>query len=348
MSDQQPNQQLNQQFNPLRSIPSAKPRPEDTDDTRLAEILEIHENGEKLDAAFAKMNENTFVIWGYADDRGVDRNKGRIGASEGPDAIRQYLYNFVMPSSSLRKSWKIIDLGNLRSWSLTLTEAHKTARNFISRVRATGARIVTLGGGHDWAFSDFADFPTSFQEERKHLINFDSHLDMRPTSNDPENAEHSGSAFRSILEGNEFLNKNLRLSVVGLQRHCNAPTHLQWAEGQRVGMLFLEDLSLGAQEQWQEITEKLDLEKPPSSPESSDVFAISVDMDCFSQAFAPGVSAPQPYGLDPRILQKVLLKLGKKTRQMGIYECCPKYDLDGKTSRLAARMIFDFIYSHVT
>jgi len=68
---------------------------------------------------------------------------------------------------------------------------------------------------------------------------------------------------------------------------------------------------------------------------------LSIDLDGFSSAFAPGVSAPSPMGFDPQIAFKVfeLIASSKKLISLDVVELNPKYDQDNSTARLAARSI---------
>ncbi len=66
---------------------------------------------------------------------------------------------------------------------------------------------------------------------------------------------------------------------------------------------------------------------------------LTVDMDGFASAFAPGVSAPSPMGFEPDFAFKVfeLIASSKKLISMDIAELNPAFDHDQATARLAAR-----------
>ena len=75
---------------------------------------------------------------------------------------------------------------------------------------------------------------------------------------------------------------------------------------------------------------------------------LSIDMDGFSSAFAPGVSAPSPLGFEPKVVFKLLKWIlnSKKVRACDIAELNPSYDQDEQTARLAATLI-DFIVDRI-
>ncbi len=307
---------------------AGRPRREDHQDVRVAGLVTPYEGPA---ASFLEQVRPTdIVVLGYPDDRGIDRNGGRLGAAEGPDEIRRRLYRLTPPPQRTTTDLRIWDLGNLRSWSMDLLEAQEKARDFVADLRKTGARILSLGGGHDWAYSDFQGF-------EGHVINFDAHLDVRPLPNEDELKGHSGTPFRRILEENK--QGKTRVSAVGLQRTSNARAHLEWAEGHRVTPLFLEELPWDLPRQLELVRNKLEL-----GPKAG-ALGLSIDMDAFPQHISPGVSAPQPFGLDPTLVLTLVRELKASTRQLGLYETSPRLDVDGSTARLAARLAYEFLFA---
>jgi formiminoglutamase len=278
--------------------------------------------------AASELREGTFAILGYPDDRGVERNNGRAGACEGPDSIRSVLYRMT-PSPLKVRDLQILDLGNMRSWSMDLLEAHQEARKAISQLRSSKAKLVTLGGGHDWAYSDFIDWQGP-------LLHLDAHLDMRPNPEDTLKHGHSGTPFRRILSESKH---PPQIKAIGLQSHCNSRSHLDWSGGFSVSTLFIEELPLAPEKQWELMLDQLELD---SDKNKKSPFVMSIDMDVFSQSVAPGVSAPQPYGLDPALVLRLIRHLGPRLQQLGVYETNPRFDLDRTTARLAAKFVHEF------
>ncbi len=336
---------LSTMFVPVsKNLLSFRQREDDSTDQRLAAFVKAFDGG-NLEEFVSQIQPHDLALWGYPDDRGVDRNGGRTGAAEGPDQIRGLLYKMT-PCRRTHKNFRILDFGNFRSWSLSLEEAHDAARKLVGQIRARGCRIITLGGGHDWAYSDFVDLsssltsslgsPAASPNHKCHLINFDAHLDMRPNPEDPNRRGHSGTPFRRILEERSAISTH-KFSCVGLQEICNAPSHIQWALGHRASLNFIEDLPTDLAEAWNLLVEKLEIRNSDNT-----TYGVSVDMDAFPQSVSPGVSAPQAFGLDPHLPLKFFKSLGNQIRHLGIYETNPRVDVDNATSRLAARFIYEY------
>ena len=72
---------------------------------------------------------------------------------------------------------------------------------------------------------------------------------------------------------------------------------------------------------------------------------LTLDMDVLNAAHAPGVSSPQPFGLDPALflyLVKGIVSTGK-VRSIDIAEVSPRYDTDYQTAKLAAVILYAII-----
>ncbi len=73
----------------------------------------------------------------------------------------------------------------------------------------------------------------------------------------------------------------------------------------------------------------------------SDRVYVTIDMDGFSSAFSPGVSAPFPDGFDPEIVRHCLdlILASGKVLGVDVAETNPEYDRDQQTARLAAGLL---------
>lgn len=285
---------------------------QDPEDPRLGELVTTQKT------------ENAVVLIGYPDDRGIQLNKGRGGAAEAPDRIRRYLYRMTPPAQGPR----IWDLGNVEP-AVTVKETHQACALHLASAYDSARLLVSLGGGHDFGYPDASTFAQWCGKNKQIplVINLDAHLDMRPWN--PSTEPHSGTPFYRALS--DF--PEIEMISLGLQRSCNSVHHLKWAAGQNVRALFVDEL--GTEAGWKKLSTWL-----PTQSKKRPCY-LSVDVDGFSSAVAPGCSAPGAEGLMPREWQRVLeLILGSCTIQhLGIYEVSPPLDRDDQTSRWAAQII---------
>ena len=75
---------------------------------------------------------------------------------------------------------------------------------------------------------------------------------------------------------------------------------------------------------------------------------MSFSLDVFASAFAPGTSSIQPLGLNPWHLIPLIRQIAASGKVIGydIAEHIPRYDIDHRTAKLAAMMIYEIIHHH--
>ncbi len=301
----------------------------ESDDPRLGDVVKA------ISLESLSQSQWDWVLIGFPDDRGIALNQGRIGAGEGPNAIRGAFYRLVPPWHPLQMA----DIGNLVMTD-NLSADHSAGSYLVALALASSRRVAVIGGGHDWGFVPIdaqarsGIFPESQAGEPKGkprigFINFDAHLDVRAS-----HVPHSGTAFWRALESHVRGEDALWF---GVQVTSMARVHREYvlAKG---GKIYLADTDLSE-------TRRSFLRDAMSLIQRCDGVDVSLDMDVFRMTEAPGVSAPQPLGLEGRevigLLREVLRS--PKVRTFGIYETSPPLDPIGITSRLAARCLWESV-----
>lgn len=263
-------------------------------------------------------------ILGYAGEEGVKRNQGRLGTAEGPNAIRKNLGTlaFHLPEQS-----RIFDYGDVYTEDSDLESSHELITETVSNLLDTHHFPILLGGGHDLALAHGRGIYKYLASNNQKLgiINMDAHFDLRPVV---DGKGHSGSPFFQLAEEN---GADFNYLCLGVQRSVNPKSLFETAEKVGAKWMVMEDFRMN---NWEVIQEKI-----LWFLDSVDKIYLSVDMDGFSSAFAPGVSAPSPMGFRPEFAFKVfeLIASSKKLISMDVVELNPAFDHDQATSRLAAR-----------
>lgn len=281
-------------------------------------------------------NGKTFFIAGYPDDEGIFINGGRPGAAKAPDAIRKYLYKMT-PSAWSAEDVQLVDQGNLEVVS-PLAERHSQLKTAIAKTLQQSPKNfwIGLGGGHDYGYPDGAGFleSTKSSKHKPLVINFDAHLDVRPV----DQGLSSGTPFYRLLTDKDL--PPFDFIEIGLQAQCNSPQHLQWLHDHGGYAIGFDELN--SQLNWVEAV----LERLAPFILSPRPTYLSVDIDAFSSAYAPGCSQSWSTGLIPNEFMNLLKILKKRldVRVLGIYEVSPPLDIDDRTSKLAAQIIHSFIY----
>ncbi len=308
----------------------------DKNDPRLGDIAVRAEHHGQLSELKSLLNPlPQFAMAGYPDDEGIDLNGGRIGAREGPDRIRQYLYKTTPPRRMLPQMPPLlVDLGNL-AVDQPLADRHEAARAWAAYAMKSQIRWIGLGGGHDYGYPDGAAFlEAASTQERPLILNFDAHMDVRPL----DRGLSSGTPFFRLLEtGIEF-----DFAEIGIQRLCNSVDHVEWAQRRNVRILYFDDLlAQGTRPLADQVRDALGDWLRPNRP-----CFLSLDIDGFSSSYAPGCSQSWPLGFTPHqffpLLDLLLRTL--HVQCLGLYEVSPRLDLDDRTSKLAAQIIHSYLF----
>ncbi len=266
------------------------------------------------------------VIIGCPEDEGISRSRGRPGARRSPEEIRKALYRLAV--SEPIRTLKIFDLGDIRL-GRSLEKTHLRLRQVVRHVVEDGKIAVVLGGGNDISYPDCA----ALVEVKKDVLvfNIDKHFDVRDLS--PRN---SGTAYRQLLE--EGLINPEKFYEMGLEEFANSPTYKDYLEKKGVNVYSLDEMrSCGIRRLFQEIMNGY----------VYDAIFWGFDLDVVRNADAPGVSASYPTGLTAHEIIQIAEIAGKNT-PFGVVEFTevnPEEDIDNRTSKLAAILIYTFLSS---
>lgn len=262
-------------------------------------------------------------LLGYAVDKGVELNKGRLGAKEGPDAIKKILANLP----DLRKS-NVYDYGNVEDDHDTLEETQKEFAQYVATSIQRHKQTFLLGGGHDIAYAQYLGVREAHSEASLGVINIDAHFDTRL---EPQST--SGTSFRQILEQDQKAD----YLVLGIQQSGNTQGLFDYAEEKDIGFVYADELL-------HQISPPIK-DKVERFIHDHDVIMFTICMDVIDSAFAPGVSANGVLGLFPHIVLELAKRIipNEKVSTISIAETNPKYDVDNRTAKLSANFLHHFI-----
>ncbi|WP_300669698.1 formimidoylglutamase [Soonwooa sp.] len=271
---------------------------------------------------FSDVSENAFAIHGFAVDEGVRRNKGRVGAAKSPDIIRKNMSNFPVVQADFR----LLDFGDVYCENQNLEESQEDFATKVSEVLKKGGKSVGLGGGHEITFAHYSGVRKAFPDAKIGIINFDAHFDNR----EPENGlASSGTGFWQIAQEGPINSLH-----IGIQRNSN--TLKLFDTTHQLGMNYIL-----AEELFFENLPRLYIEVNRFL-ESVDVLYVTICMDVFNAAIAPGVSASAYNGMmaDPAFMNLYRhILASQKLKALDVAEVNPEFDIQDRTARLAACLV---------
>ncbi|ARJ50489.1 formimidoylglutamase [Staphylococcus lutrae] len=264
------------------------------------------------------------ALLGYAIDEGVALNQGRVGAKEGPDAIKSAFAG--LPTLS---NLKIIDYGNWTHTASTLVQSQQLFGSYVAQLLTRHERTFLLGGGHDIAYAQYLGVRQAYPDKSIGVINIDAHFDNRQ-----ETFSTSGTSFYQMLEEDEALD----YFVLGIQRTSNTQSLFDYADATHTQYVLSEEL---IEQICPPVKDKID-----HFINDHDVILFTICMDVIDSAFAPGVSASAVLGLTPHTVLELARRILKhdKVTSVSIAETNPRYDIDQRTAKLAAHFLAHFIH----
>ena len=278
---------------------------------------------DKLEKSSAKI-----VFLGFSCDEGIRRNFGRQGAKKGPKKVREALRVLAV---HLNEEISFADIGDIICDGDKLEEAQEILAQAVSRIRSLGKIPFILGGGHETAWGHFLGLKEDLINASLGVINFDAHFDLRLS--DEKNPPSSGTPFYQASKLCEDLGKKFHYSVIGIEDFSNTKVLFEKAKELDALVIKRKDIELGSHDY---LKEKLN-----EFCDRRQKIYLSICLDVFSSSVAPGVSAPNPLGLVPKVFFRFLdevLKTGKVIA-VDLVELSPRYDIDGRTAKLAAFLV---------
>ncbi|MDN2668569.1 formimidoylglutamase [Vibrio sp. 14N.309.X.WAT.E.F5] len=303
--------------------------------TRVHHITSQVQSNELTDGAIA--------LVGFASDAGVARNKGRVGAKQAPNLIRQALANMAWHSDA-----HIADLGDIECNDGQLEVSQKQCASVIANALSTN-KVITLGGGHEVAWASFQGLAEHLHKAKRldkdqpvhkpkiGIVNFDAHFDLREFESDIADVKpSSGTPFNQI---SDYCHKHqwpFHYACLGVSAASN--TKALFNKADQLGVWYEHDRNMT------QVNQVAQLVKLQKFIAECDYLYLTIDLDVFPAATAPGVSAPAARGVSYEALAPFLEQIFQHSEKLiiaDIAEYNPDYDIDGQTARLAARLCWD-------
>lgn len=281
-----------------------------------------HQIVQPRDAATAPI-----ALLGFACDAGVVRNHGRAGAAAGPGALRKALANVAVHHVDAAD-----DLGDVACVGDELEAAQAEYAQVAAAVIGAGRVPIGLGGGHEIAWASYcglrAALENSDDDGAVGIVNFDAHFDLRAGSQ-----ATSGTPFLQILEDGAAHGRKVEYRCLGINRYSN--TAALFDRAGQLGVKWVEDVEVRA-DRFTSLADELQ-----SFAAGVAHVYLTVCLDVLPAAVAPGVSAPAAVGVDVALVERLVgaVVASGRVRIADVAELNPRFDIDGRTARTAARLV---------
>jgi formiminoglutamase len=275
-----------------------------------------------------KGEQKSFALLGFCCDEGVRRNCGRIGAKEGPAALRKALIN---KSFHHEAPFFIYDCGDIYCDDGDLEKSQEALASKMALILEAGHFPILLGGGHSIAYGHYLGLEKAQRENGLGIINVDAHFDLRPLLEEGKGS--SGTPFLQISHLRQKKGQDFSYLCLGVQESANTTSLFETAKELKSRYVLASDILSQGQEIYHKPMDELLFQ--------SQGIYLTLCLDAFSFSVAPGVSAPSPFGIMPGHILDLLKRLviSGKLISFDIAEMAPQFDEGGKTASLGAEII---------
>lgn len=297
-------------------------------------FFQIVQTRNLLEGKSLESDQMAFALIGFKCDEGIRRNSGRVGAEDGPRAMRQALAKLPVQKSN----FTLFDVGNIVCADGDLESAQTALGEVVAILLENKIKPIVLGGGHELAWGHYQGINTVYPKEDLGIVNFDAHFDMRPLLKNDLGS--SGTPFLQIAKAHQAAKRKFDYNCVGIQHAGNIRQLFETAKNYNTKIILADELHQGQLQKCVDFIDRV--------IDENDLIYTSLCLDMFAAPFAPGVSAVQPLGLFPwHVIPLVRqLAVSGKVVSYDIAELSPRYDIDQRTAKLAANLIYEIIHHH--
>jgi arginase family enzyme len=245
------------------------------------------------------------------------RSIGNSGCVHAPDEVRKYLYRLFQGSFSA----KIVDLGNIVAGD-TVEDTYYALSNSVDHLIRKNIIPIIIGGGHDLTYAQFLGYEKL--EQTINVVTVDSNFNLGTPEDDFTSKTFLGNI---ILHQPNYL---FNYSNIGYQTYLVSQSQLQM-----MSKLYFDVYRLG------QVRDNI-LESEPIIRHAD---FLSFDVSAIKHADAPAHPEASPNGFYAEEACQMMWYAGMNDRMssIGIYELNPEHDIQGKTTHLAAQMIWCFM-----
>lgn len=265
--------------------------------------------------------EKSVNLLGFACDEGVFRNQGRIGAKNGPPHIRAALANLAV-----HQPIQLHDLGDVACHDKNLESAQAEYAVMGAQVISRDQILIGIGGGHEIAFASYLALRQAKPKAKIGILNFDAHFDLRR-----DKFRTSGTGFLDALEHSPL---DTSYFAMGISAPNNTQALFRTAQKNNVHFRLDDHMTANhAMEAAAALTNWL---------ATIETLYMTIDLDCFPSHEAPGVSAPATRGVSYEVVEP-LVRLAASSGKLAVADVAelnPSHDIDNRTARLAARLVY--------
>jgi len=264
----------------------------------------------------------------------------RPGTRFGPQAIRlaSALGGSYNPGRGieLHEMLDMVDAGDIQVIPANIEKSFDQIANAISYIHERGVFPVVLGGDHSIGYPDVRGM-APYIDGTIGIIHFDRHSDLSESSLDER--MHGSPFFHATNIPNA---PATNLVQIGIGGWTGSKAGMKVARERHATVITVDDIDQYGIERIMEYALEIAWQKART-------VWLSFDIDVMDPAFAPGTGTPEPGGLLPREVYRMLrLATREGLAGMEIVEVSPPYDVADITALLGGRVVMEVLATLVS
>ncbi len=259
----------------------------------------------------------------------------RPGTRFGPDALRRisalgYGYN-PERGIDLRETLTMVDAGDIQVIPANIEKSFDQIALAIGYITERNVFPVVLGGDHSIGYPDIRGL-APYIAGNIGIIHFDRHSDLSEKTYDER--MHGSPFFHATNIANA---PATNLVQIGIGGWTGSKPGMGIAHERKATVITIEDIEHFGIERIMEYALEI-------AWKGAKAVWLSFDIDSVDPAFAPGTGTPEPGGLLPReVFKMVRLAAREGLQGMEVVEVSPPYDVADITALLGGRVIMDVL-----
>ena len=263
----------------------------------------------------------------------------RPGARFAPRALRAAAYDPGTYSIDLDVElyeWlTVVDHGDALCPHGQTERSHAAIRERVRAVASRGIVPVVLGGDHSITWPSATAVAESLPAgQRLGVVHFDAHADTAD-SLDGNLASH-GTPMRRLIESGAVRGEHF--VQIGLRGYWPGAETFAWMREQGMRWHTMHEV-------WERGIAAVMADAVDEALDGADRLYVSVDIDVLDPGFAPGTGTPEPGGMAPADLLRVVRALAQRAEvaALDVVEVAPPYDSADVTVNNAHRVVYEFL-----
>lgn len=263
---------------------------------------------------------------------------GRRGAKGGPAAVRTGLNASLLYEPGievdLSEAPRVADYGDVDVMHTDVDATWDRVSDVVEGLTKLGKPLVAIGGDHGLSYPLIRGFSRAI-EGKVGVILVDAHFDVRIAHHGEKG---SGVPFRYMLEEMDGKVSPKNFTEFGIGGWLNTRFYHDYLREKGVRIITNREI-------WKGDFDALVDEAIEIAADGTDAIYLTFDIDAIEGAIVNGTNVPALGGLSALEAMELVWKFARhpKALAMDVMEVSPVYDHSGKSERMAASLILQFL-----